>query len=208
MNKRKNLTLAITAALILTVLTAIALSAVKQAAIEKSIELANLPTYEPSVTGDRFFTALSGGQYDVCEECAGVSLGLNDDYDDPTAAALNGMLRESYSYSIVNADYDGKMGAVLTVDFTFLDISKTQEPLSELVTELAYESAYAGTDISDVETAMAFFTQAFDTIMADPTPFYATERFTIEMLYKDGAWTMELPDDLASAICGHADHII
>lgn len=188
---------------------------------------------QPADTADAFFSALCEGDYKQCDTYIGnySTLGMTSATDTPVAERMFELLEDSYSYRLLENDYDaasladilscsdvashsdimagfipnsidGKQ-ATQAVVFTHLDIGSMTNDLHELATEIAYDYAFQSIDINNEETATKAVLEAIDILSKDIEKYYRSELFIVQMNYDSGEWKISLDEDLYKAIIGN-----
>lgn len=166
-----------------------------------------------SLTAEAFCEALNNGDYDAIESMIGgyTSLNLSSPPDGEIDRRLYQCLTDSYSSRPAGTGTVRGMTAAQDIEVSYFSLSLASNDVRQLTQQqydLLLESGRDNDDLYDdngellESVAMELYQESIDRIIDESENYIASEVFTLEMIYKDGRWDIQLTGDLVRILLG------
>lgn len=183
------------------------------------VPIGELADPELAVTG--FFDAVVSGDYAVAEGYVANYTGLElaKEPESEISKRLYSIIRGSYSYSL-GMENGGCVVSGLSAEQIVVVNYFSAKLASERIrvrTEELYENKMRKVSNNDEiydengklreSIAMELFNQATDEVISNPDDFLTSATITVELVYKNGEWKINLSDEMVSVLLGELDKI-
>ncbi len=180
----------------------------------------------PKLTVVEFVDSIKAGDYKKCESLVSnyAELGFSDGKsfrDDAVSQFFYDCLINSYKVefidndnivsvtdSVSDTDYSvhGRSAQVKFL-FTYFDSGKMTARMKEIATEIGHEKMYYGFVYDSEEKVDELVLDVLDVVQTEPVEqYYVTREITVNMVYADDEWKMELTDEFYDILLGgHAE---
>lgn len=170
------------------------------------------PDGDPAETAKVFFDAIDSGDYETAYACLRdyTSLGLENTPQSETGAMASAALKESYGYELVGACEREKLTAHQKVNFTYLDLTKTHDDITDttmdelekLVKKLPRDEIYDENNQYKPEVANEAYRLAVEDVLKNAQNYYSTVEIDLELAYANGKWQVITSPALLKALNG------
>lgn len=188
------------------------------AAILTAVIGANLGTLyvvtegDPAQVAAEFMDALTAGEYDKACACLNgySSLGLENPPEDQIGQRLYTAVKDSYSYEMAGACQVNKLEASQPISFTYIDLpsmegdveARTIEVLETFVSTRPRREIYDENDDYRPAVAQEAYSVALEETLENARSYYKTVETTLSLVYSDGGWKIDPPQELFKALAG------
>lgn len=166
----------------------------------------------PKDSVSSFYEALLAKDYETA--CSYLddydALGLMDIPDTPEGQLIFNALKDSYSYNIISEPVIDKLTATQRVSFTFLDIKAVEKDtslkidpiLEDKVQSLPREQLFDENNNYLPELINDVYLEALSSTLANPSDYYITKEYDIEMEYKNNKWMIKTNAEMLNGLLG------
>ena len=168
----------------------------------------------PQDTVNTFFSSICSGDYKTAYSCLSdySSLGLENEASTEEGKLLYDALKQSYSYSFSGDCEVKRLSATQPVYFRYLDLEslesnasgRVEAILNKLVEDEERDDLYDEDGNYRPEIIEEVYTQALTAALENPSTFYKSAEFDVELAYDGEKWLMKTNSDLISALLGGA----
>ena len=170
------------------------------------------PSGDPTVTVERFFTAIESGDYTrAYSELRDYSdLGLSEQPSSAAGRLLADALHRSYSHEITGECVTRLLDGVQPVRFTYLNLSSLDDAVAEQ-TRLEIEQIVQTRSVSEVydenrrylpAVTEEAYLAALEKVLSNASDYYAAVDLDLELTYTDGRWQILASPALLRALSG------
>lgn len=176
--------------------------------------LVSRPDGNPQDTVIAFCESVAAGDYSkACEYLSDYSdLGLDNEPESEEGRMLLNALKDSYAYTVSTPPVISGLDAVQHLSFRYLNLNTVAKAAGERVTDMI-EGIVQTRPASQVYDATGgyletvtdeVYRKAMTETLAEPSKYYSSSEFDVELEYRDGRWMMSMNRDFLNALTGGA----
>lgn len=171
-------------------------------------------TGNPTDTVTLFYDSVIIKDYNTAYSCLNNSnsLGLDNSVsnNDIANSKILTALEKSYSYSISENAIVSGLNAVQRVNFTYLDLNKIQESISDnidpvlnsKIESLPRNELYTDDGHYQKSLMDSIYNEAVDKALKNVTDYYVTLSYDVTLEYNKGSWFLNINDDMIRGFSG------
>ena len=172
------------------------------------------PDGNPQETVIAFCDSITAGDYSkACEYLSDYSdLGLGSEPESEEGRMLFDALKNSYAYTVGSAPVINGLNAVQHMSFRFLNLesvaaaagNRVPQLLEGIVQTRPASQVYDETGGYLKSVTDEVYHKALTEELSDPSKYYSSSEFDVELEYCDGKWMMSMNRDFLNALTGGA----